>query len=127
MCQQTGHEEMNSAPGRKHYYLFWLLALFGVCADQASKYGVFNALYTGGAARGEVEIVPGAFKLLAQYTAEHAPGEGRFGWLRELNGEMLPHVNHGALFGFGGRNDQGTHANLLFAIISFVAATAIIV
>lgn len=112
---------MTPGAERKHFWLFWTLAIGLLVGDQASKFGVFNALYSGsGTSRGEVEIIPGAFKLLAQFTLERESGDGTFGWLRSLNGEMVPYVNTGALFGFG------MHANTLFAIISLLAAGAII-
>ena len=41
----------------------------------------------------------------------------------DANGKPIPHVNHGALFGFG--RDYKTVANGTFAFISFFAAVAI--
>ena len=110
---------MTSVLQHRHVWLFWTLVALGVIADQAGKYGVFNALYSSNG-RGEMEIIPGAFKLLAQFTSQPATGDGLVGWLQKLNGEMLPYVNTGALFGLGAR------ANLLFAIVSVVAAGAIV-
>jgi signal peptidase II len=44
--------------------------------------------------------------------------------LRTWSGEFLPRVNHGALFGMG--QAYATWANLVFACVSLLAATAII-
>ncbi|HEX5270725.1 MAG TPA: signal peptidase II [Gemmataceae bacterium] len=102
---------------RSYRKLFWGLAAAGLVLDQATKYGVFRWLYNGGAGD-EREVVPGAFELLARYT-----GQAGTSPLRTWSGEMLPQVNHGALFGF---LDQHVGlANVLFAVISLAAATAI--
>src|SRR5207248_5691819 len=48
---------------------------------------------------------------------------------RRLNGPKLPKVNHGALWGIGGRlddDDEGTDFNHVFAIVSVIAAIAIV-
>ena len=103
----------------RHVCLFWTLAVIGLTADLGSKYWVFNALH-GPAGRGEADIIPGAFKLLAQFTSTPVSNEGVIGMLQRANGETLPHVNTGALFGLGSR------ANILFAFISVAAAGAIV-
>jgi len=119
--------------------VFWGLAVFGVVADQVSKYRVFRWLYEPGSTR-EHEIVPGVFKLSANFKGANEAADGLFaqmrGWieqqtgtglfasLRTWGGETLPHVNQGALFGLF--HDHKEVANACFAAISLVAATAII-
>ncbi len=103
---------------RSYRKLFWGLAATGLVLDQATKYGVFRWLYNGGAGD-QHEVVPGAFELLARFTGR--AGEGT---LRTWGGEMMPEVNHGALFGF--LNQHVGLANVLFAVISLAAAAAIV-
>jgi lipoprotein signal peptidase len=83
--------------------LFWALALLGLLADQASKYGVFRWLQNDE----PYLVVPGYFQL----EVRHKP-----------NGD--PEGNQGALFGLG--RDHGDIANWLFAAISVIAAGAIL-
>jgi len=87
----------------------WILALVGLAVDQASKYAVFAWLRE--VPENRATVIPGVFTLVAQQV------QGRDG--------VEPHVNHGALFGLlqwlGGRANAG------FAIISLIAAAAIIV
>jgi signal peptidase II len=114
--------------------LFWLLALTGLAADQASKYSIFAWLrdeprqehqstpgFTEAHApladsrdvpRHERRIIPGVFHLVAQ----HEVGE---------DGQLVPYVNRGALFGWMG--SLGVKANSGFALISLIAAIAIII
>jgi lipoprotein signal peptidase len=114
---------MRPAAEPSYRWLFWCLAIVGLCVDQASKYGVFHHLYNDG--RGdETQILPGAFKLLAQYSGERDGGSGTLVVLRTWSGDMLPKVNRGALFGLGGHN--GWLANTVFAIVSVAAALAIV-
>jgi signal peptidase II len=100
----------------KHYrVVLWVLALAGLSADQASKYSVFAWLtrvenhtywifqatpYTG-------------FALETRYTKEPVDA-----------GDFVPHVNQGALFGLG--RDYETQANWVFALVSLLAAAAIV-
>lgn len=102
-----------------HAWLLWSLALAGLTVDLATKFAVFRWLED----RGSFEVVPGAFRLIAQFTAEPVP-PGWFESLQRLNGETLPRVNRGALFGLGGVFEQ--YANSFFALVSIVAAVAII-
>jgi lipoprotein signal peptidase len=98
-------------PLRSYRVLLWVLALTGLALDQSSKYGVFAWL----AERSDHEYVvfrtdKGGFQFVAQFE----DGAGR-----------IPHVNQGALFGF--LRDHKTLANGGFALISLLAAAAIIV
>jgi lipoprotein signal peptidase len=98
-------------PDRTYRVVLWSLALLGLMADQASKYGVFAWL------RG-VE------------THRHAlfQTEPQRGFFLEVSFDPEtggPHVNHGALFGLF--RDHKTFANLGFALISLLAAAGIIV
>ena len=110
-------------PERSFRWLLWTLVLVGASFDQAGKYLVFKWLYSDGAG-GEYVLVPGAFKLLSQFTDKPETAESWLAPLRTWSGAMLPKVNHGALFGLGG--DYKNHANSIFAIVSVLAALAII-
>jgi lipoprotein signal peptidase len=102
---------------RSYRKLFGGLAAAGLVLDQVTKYGVFRWLYNGGAGD-QREVVPGAFDLLARFTRESGGGP-----LRTWSGEMMPEVNHGALFGI--LSQHVGLANALFAAISLAAAVAI--
>jgi lipoprotein signal peptidase len=103
---------------RSYRKLFWGLAAVGLVADQASKYGMFRWLYNGGQGDDRA-VVPGVFDVLARFTGQ--PGGSP---LRTWGGEMMPEVNHGALFGFLGEHVEV--ANALFAVVSLAAAAAIV-
>jgi lipoprotein signal peptidase len=111
---------------RSYRGLLWGLALAGTVADQWAKYGVFKWLYPqdSSAFQGEYDVVPGAFKLLAQFTGERETAGGLMAYLRSGSGDLLPKVNHGALFGLGGEYIKV--ANTVFAVVSVLAAAAII-
>jgi lipoprotein signal peptidase len=102
--------------------LLYALALAGALLDQGSKYGVFRWLGADGS-QGEWVVVPGAFKLLVQYTPVAAP-EGWRQPLQTWSSTLLPRVNHGALFGLG--TEYEVYANAFFALVSVAAALAII-
>jgi signal peptidase II len=110
-------------PERSYRSLLWTLVLLGASLDQAGKYLVFKWLYSDGAG-GEYVLVPGAFKLLSQFTDKREPAQNLLAPLRTWSGSMLPKVNHGALFGLGGEYKK--YANGIFATVSVVAALAII-
>lgn len=88
----------------------WTLALLGLLVDQASKYGAFSWLRDQPEYR--YTVVEGVF----DFVAHHKAGP---------DGTIVPHVNQGALFGLA-QQFQGS-ANMVFAIISFLAAVLIIV
>src|SRR5262249_17173622 len=137
---------MNAKSERSYRWLFWLVAVLGFVGDQASKYGIFSLLYPDGRQgtheilggveaefdtlrgriEGHIDVLPNAFQLIAQYTGQYESGDGLGARLRTLSSDMLPRVNHGALFGLGGRNEKGNDANTLFAVVSLVAAAAIV-
>jgi lipoprotein signal peptidase len=121
---------------RSYRRLFWALAVAGTALDQVGKYGVFAWLYNDGRV-GSREIIPGAFRLVAHFSGEQDPG----GWLAPLRspgGRFLPDVNHGALFGqrptewldwlFGLSlsNSNPWVDNLVFSVVSVIAAVAIV-
>src|SRR4051812_41328084 len=95
---------MNTPPTYRH--LFWLLALVGLGADQASKYIAFARLRD--APGYEQVVIPKVFSVVAHHDHE---GE--------------PSVNRGALFGW--MQGWGLKANTGFAVISLLAAVAIVV
>jgi len=99
---------MNTQP--TYRILFWLLAAIGLSADLASKNAIFAWLRE--APRHELVVIPGVFSLVAQH--EHDP-----------DGNLVPYVNRGALFGW--MQSSGLKANTGFAVISLIAAVAIVV
>jgi signal peptidase II len=106
-------------PERSYRVLLWILALSGLVLDQSSKYGVFAWL----AEKPEHEFVvfrtdKGGFQLVAQFERDSLGQEVRDG------GRRIPHVNQGALFGF--LRDHKALANGGFAVISLLAAAAIV-
>jgi signal peptidase II len=110
----------------------WLLIAFaavGLLADQATKYGVFRWLYNNGqyteSYGNSYEVVPGWFKLIAQFDPEMPLCDCGFSSLQTWSAPVMPRVNHGALFGMGG-SKKGM-ANGFFALVSVVAAIAILV
>jgi signal peptidase II len=109
-------------PERSYRWVLWTLVLFGTTLDQVSKYGVFRWLYN--APDGEHVVVPGVFKLLAQFTHDQDQTTGIMASLRTWSAPLLPKVNHGALFGLGQQYE--TLANTLFAVVSLAAAAAIV-
>ena len=111
---------MNSKDRPSYRWLLWGLALLGAALDQGTKYGVFHWLYNNGEG-GQHVVIRDTFELLAQYGAESPPSAQLLAPLR--TGERMPRVNHGALFGLGGEHQH--LANMLFAVISVVAAGAI--
>jgi lipoprotein signal peptidase len=107
-------------PERSYRFLLWTLALTGLLLDQASKYGVFSWLLSvDGHAHTVFKDDQGkGFHIVAQYQRD------RDGELVKVNGRVVPLVNHGALFGF--LRDHTTAANTGFAVISLLAAAAIV-
>ena len=104
---------------RSYRKLFWGLAAVGFVADQVSKYSVFRWLYNGEDGPRGSSLIPGVFDFSIAYTREKGSG-----LLSTWSGELLPHVNRGALFGIGDDQYPGV-ANVLFAVISLAAAIAI--
>lgn len=98
---------------RSYRVLFWCLALLGLAADQASKYGVFAWLYNAPEHKYVLFQTPqsGGFQLVAQFDPD-------------VDGKPVPHVNPGALFGLG---RQHKLSNAIFAGISLLAAVAILI
>lgn len=109
-------------PTRSYRPLLFILAFVGLVADQASKYGMFNALYVEGRDFGSRDVIPGAFKFFVQYDSNAATCDCTF---VKWNGPVPPRVNHGALFSLGG--EHGHDANRFFAAISAIAAIGIVV
>ena len=106
---------------RSYRPLFVVLAVLGLVADQASKYGMFRWL--SGKPNHESEVVPGWFRFTAQFDPETEPDTGIWYSLQTWSAKEMPHVNKGALFGLGG--DHKNLANGIFATISLIAAVAI--
>jgi lipoprotein signal peptidase len=108
-------------PERTYRPLLYALALCGLALDQGSKYGVFAWLAER--PRNTFPIFQDAqqkgFVLVAQFERND---DGS--WKRDDNNRKVPHVNHGALFGF--LRDYESHANAGFAAVSLLAAVAIV-
>src|SRR6476660_9077053 len=90
LCPQDPAKPVGVVMAERSYrVLFWCLALVGLAADQASKYGVFAWLQSVPSHAYTVFQDPerGGFHLVAQFDLDS-------------DGQLRPHVNHGALFGF---------------------------
>jgi lipoprotein signal peptidase len=107
-------------PTRSYRWLLFALAVFGLAADQASKYRVFNWLYQEGEPAAQYDLIPGVFKLFVQYDMEAPACDCP---LVKANAPRPPWVNHGALWSLGG--EFKTDANKFFATISILAAAGI--
>ncbi len=109
---------------RSYRILLWSLALLGLALDQGSKYGVFAYLRPGPTEDGAWVLFQNAeghgFRLVAQYQRF----EGSHRLVLTDDGQPVPHVNHGALWGLF--RDHKALANAGFALISLLAAAAII-
>jgi signal peptidase II len=100
---------------KNYRVVLWVLALLGLAADQAAKYSVFSSL-TSAAKHRHWLLQTGpdsGFALETRYDED-----------QELKGVFVPHVNQGALFGLG--REHGTIANAIFAVVSLLAAGAIV-
>jgi signal peptidase II len=106
---------------RSHIWVFWGVALLGLALDQWTKYGIFAHLANNGEGD-RIELIPGAFRLVADYEIpkRKETGNNLMARLRTLSGEYIPRVNTGALFG------MGRDGNALFALVSIAAAAAIV-
>ena len=107
-------------PERSYRVLLWILALTGLVLDQSSKYSVFAWL----GEKPDHEYVvfrtdKGGFQFVAQFERDNLGQE-----MRDAVGGRIPHVNQGALFGF--LRDHKAMANGGFALISLLAAAAIL-
>jgi signal peptidase II len=120
-------------PDRTYRVLLWSLAFLGLSADQASKYGVFSWLHgvethTFALFQTEPEA---RYMGVVPYDPDPVTRSRQRGFFLEVafepapdaNGRPVPHVNHGALFGF--LRNYKSAANGLFALISLLAAAAI--
>ncbi len=114
---------------RTYRWLLWTLALVGLAADQAGKYGVFRALHQEALADGSLRVqrtlVPGALELWVDFLPQRWPDDTSP--LRSWSGAYEPQVNKGAFLGMGNGADGGQDWNVFFAVISVLAAGAIIV
>lgn len=122
-------------PDRSYRVVLWSLALVGLLVDQGSKYGVFSWLHgveshTWAVFQTEPEtrtlaVVPFETDPVQRYRQRGFFLEVAFEAAPDAAGRPVPHVNHGALFGF--LRNYKTLANGAFALISLLAAGAIIV
>jgi lipoprotein signal peptidase len=136
-------------PPRTYRWLLITLAVVGLAADQVTKYRVFRWLYNGeqhvaaGAFEswvpakdwrsekemdlngGRYNLVPGWFGFIAQFDKDTPHCDCGFQKLQTWSAPYMPWVNHGALFGMG--SGHRGRANAVFAIVSFIAAAAILI
>jgi signal peptidase II len=131
--------ENNATAHRSYRWLFWTLAVVGLLVDQGTKYGMFAWLYNdpeykteripGKVTTHARDVIPGLFSFDANYTHQRDPDDDWRSPLRTVSSEMLPGVNRGALWGIGGRaetDETGSDFNIVFAIVSALAAAAIV-
>jgi lipoprotein signal peptidase len=102
---------------RSHRPLLFVLAAAALLLDQATKYGVFAWLAEAPGHRAVVFDDP--------QTRDRHPNEQKGFFLRAERDGPGPHVNRGALFGTRLGLPEGT-SNLAFAVISLLAALAIV-
>src|SRR5258707_12751901 len=103
---------MKAHTNRSHVWLFWLLAVVGLAADQGSKYSIFAWLYndgtpcademvlgstivtsvkgSGAAPRDpygtrELKLAPGIFDIVASHTQQVNEASGPIAILREVS------------------------------------------
>lgn len=107
-------------------YRGWLygLALVGLLLDLTTKYAVFHWQHNEGQG-GKFTVVSGMFDLLAQFDHTRAAEPGFLNSLRTWSGDTMPRVNQGALFGWTGWFPP-ERSNVIFAVISLLAAAAIL-
>jgi lipoprotein signal peptidase len=110
-------------PERSYRVLLWSLALVGLTLDQTTKYGIFSWLQTveGNSWTVFESRQKDGLHIIAQFEVDRDTGRP----VHDSAGNPVPHVNHGALFGIF-RNHK-TAANICFALISLLAAVAILV
>src|SRR5437879_5190729 len=98
---------MTPTTERPYLWLFAILAVVGLAADQASKYVVFAHLYSEEIGAPTIVVIPDHFHLRASHMHYRAtdktfylirdPGDQPLSFLRTISGECLPSVNRGAL------------------------------
>ncbi len=117
-------------PERSYRVVLWGLALLGLLADQATKYSVFSWLEGVESHTYALFQTEPTSRNLAVVPVEEAHGNVPRGFFLRVDfklddqGRLVPHVNHGALFGLF--REQEKWANRGFALISLLAAVAII-
>ena len=119
-------------PERSYRPLLWALALTGLLADQATKYGVFHWLQGVESHSFALFQTQPEQRFFSTVPAEpdHERRLEQRGFFLEVSfdadaqGRLVPNVNHGALFGLW--RQHKTLANGGFALVSLLAAGAII-
>lgn len=124
-------------PDRSYRILLYTLALLGLAADQATKYSVFAWLHdVSGHTYTLFQTDPASGKVIRTFglpdpdvrddkgnfqgfhlAASFQPGSAD-------GGRLVPHVNHGALFGI--LREYESYSNGVFAGISLLAAVGIV-
>ncbi len=114
---------------RPYFWLFAILAIVGLAADQASKYVVFARLYPADNVwESRYTVIPDLFDLRTAYVFKKHAADEPLAFLRTVSGERVPHVNKGALFGIGNpdADPESSGMNSVFATISVLAAVFIV-
>jgi lipoprotein signal peptidase len=119
---------MSTKSKRSFRWLLWTIALVGFAVDQAGKYGVFRALHDDAVAsashRTKEVVITNALEFYVEYTDQR--WEEGASVLQTWSGEQQPHVNRGAFLGLGNGDDGSQDLNIIFAVVSVVAAIAIV-
>jgi lipoprotein signal peptidase len=117
---------MSTKPKRSYRWLLWTLAVLGFTVDQVGKYGVFKFLHDQAVEnhKAEMLVIPGALKFHVELSGQTFPAEASV--FQTWSGEYQPHVNRGAFLGFGNGDGGGPNGNVIFAVVSVVAALAIL-
>src|SRR5262249_23766565 len=119
---------MSTKSKRSFRWLLWALAFLGLTLDQVGKYGVFKFLHDEAREdrfnKAEHQVIPGALKFHVE--VEDLPFPEGASVLQTWSGDRQPRVNKGAFLGFGNGTGGGPNGNLVFAVVSVVAAVAIV-
>jgi lipoprotein signal peptidase len=119
---------MSTKSRRSYRWLLWTIALIGFTVDQAGKYGVFQELHDEAVEspnrRTTEVLIPHALEFYVEYT--DLRWEESAGVLQTWSGPYIPHVNRGAFLGLGNGDDGSPDFNVIFAVVSVVAAVVII-
>jgi lipoprotein signal peptidase len=121
---------------RSYRWLFWLVVVLGLSLDQITKYSIYSVLDITSSQGSEPElriIVEGSEKIFLKVKAWPVDQNGIMEVQTSFivpaepptDGRLPLYVNRGALFGLG--NGHGGTSNLIFAIVSGIAAIGIII
>jgi lipoprotein signal peptidase len=110
---------------RPFYWIFATLALTGLIVDQVSKYVVFAKIHPEDrAVIAQVDVVSG-FALRTTYPVDkdgkrQSAGDHPLASLRTISSPHLPHLNRGALWGFGNEKDETENQGVWDKIVGYL-------